>query len=121
MTVHDVKILPEHFVNVAAGLKTFESRLDDRNYAVGDLLNLREWRNEMYTGRVVEARITDVYRGEHCKEGYCLISFQLQYPNSVMIPMKAFMNLYDLFLLQRNESEKLRRELKELKEVKENG
>ena len=115
MTVHEVKILPEHYTDVAAGIKTFESRKDDRNYAVGDKLVLRECRNEKFTGRVIEAKITDVYRGEFCKEGYCLISFQLQYPDSVMIPMKVFMNLYDLFLQKRTEAENLERDLLSLR------
>lgn len=118
---HEVKILPEYYDKIAAGLKTFEVRFDDRNYAADDLLVLREWRNNMYTGRVIEARILDVYRGEFCKDGYCLISFILEFPTSPTISMQKFINLYGLFVQKQRESDCLKRELHELKEVQKSG
>ena len=33
---HEIKIRPEFYKAVIAGMKTFEIRLDDRNYEVGD-------------------------------------------------------------------------------------
>ena len=40
---HHIKILPIYFRAVRAGTKTFEVRLNDRNYHVGDTLVLDEW------------------------------------------------------------------------------
>lgn len=95
---HDVKLDSEFFDKVGSGIKTFEARYDDRGYAVGDVLLLREWRNGMYTGRVLEAVITDIYRGEYAREGYCIISFQLSFPTTAKIPVSVYMELYNLYL-----------------------
>lgn len=43
MDVHDLKIHPEHFKPVWCGEKTFEIRFNDRDYKVGDLLDLHEF------------------------------------------------------------------------------
>ena len=40
---HQLKTWPEYFKAVAAGTKTFEVRENDRNFKVGDVLELREW------------------------------------------------------------------------------
>lgn len=55
MTQHELKILPEYFVVVANGTKTFEVRKDDRLFEVGDILCLREFDGQKYTGREVKA------------------------------------------------------------------
>lgn len=47
MQTYELKTDPEVFDAVAAGLKTFEIRYDDRGYQVGDQLILR---NTRYTG-----------------------------------------------------------------------
>ena len=39
---HYVKILPEYYIAVEKGIKTFEIRFNDRNYKVGDILHLQE-------------------------------------------------------------------------------
>jgi hypothetical protein len=58
--VHELKCWPEYFGPVKAGIKPFEIRKDDRGYAVGDHLRLREWRwkDETYTGDEVTVRVT---------------------------------------------------------------
>lgn len=73
---HECKILPEHFNNILAGLKSFEVRKDDREppYMAGDSLLLREWDEGIYTGRWIKADIPLVLRGEYCKPGYCTMS-----------------------------------------------
>ena len=62
--VHDLKILPEHFADVFEGSKRAEVRKNDRGFAVGDLLTLREWIPDAhasnYTGRHCVARVTHV-------------------------------------------------------------
>jgi ASC-1-like (ASCH) protein len=62
MAKHRIKIWPEYFEAVEDGRKTFEHRVDDRNYKVGDILILEEWdphTPEMpYTGRELVVAVT---------------------------------------------------------------
>jgi hypothetical protein len=70
---HELKIWPQFFALVKTGQKPFEIRRDDRQYAVGDTLVLREWRPEAvqpappdagtYTGRVCEKVVTYIMHG----------------------------------------------------------
>lgn len=62
---HDLKTWPTPFNQVLGGLKPFEIRVDDRNFAEGDLLNLCEWEPyaRAYTGRELTRRITCITRG----------------------------------------------------------
>lgn len=48
---HELKCLTGFFQDVISGLKTFEIRKNDRGYAVGDKLLLKEWNNVDYSGR----------------------------------------------------------------------
>lgn len=48
---HDLKILSEYYDDVMTGKKKFELRKNDRDFKVGDLFVLREWKNGKYTGR----------------------------------------------------------------------
>lgn len=48
--IHILKTLPEFYLKVCSGEKTFEVRYNDRNYQVGDELFLREWDGFGYTG-----------------------------------------------------------------------
>lgn len=49
--IHELKILPEYFDAVIKGEKTFEIRVNDRNFKKGDYLALNEYYNGKYTGR----------------------------------------------------------------------
>ena len=63
---HDLKIWPEYFQAVKDGSKPFEVReVRDRNFQVGDVLVLHEWRpdTEAYTGECVNRRVTYVLEG----------------------------------------------------------
>lgn len=53
MNVQELKSWPQWFSAVLDGSKMFEVRVDDRGFAVGDRLWLREWEpeTEEYTGR----------------------------------------------------------------------
>ena len=70
MTTHELKSWPEFFAPVERGEKTFELRIDDRHYEVGDVLVLREWMPDVhgtdegrYTGRELRRRVTYVMQG----------------------------------------------------------
>ena len=70
--IHELKTWPEYFVAILDGSKPFEVRRDDRGFAVGDQLFLREWNpaSEEYTGREVTKTITYELRRFGLKIGY---------------------------------------------------
>ena len=49
--IHELKILPEYFEPVIKGEKTFEIRVNDRDFKMGDYLALNEYWDGKYTGR----------------------------------------------------------------------
>ena len=60
--IHFLKTWPEYFQAVWVGKKNFEYRLDDRNFAVDDILILCEFDekahpNGIFTGRFIAATI----------------------------------------------------------------
>jgi hypothetical protein len=66
MTKHYLKTWPNYFDAVVDGTKTFEVRINDRDYKVGDVLHLQEYnlgRDAPYTGRSIEVIVT--YLLEH--------------------------------------------------------
>ena len=53
-------------------------RKDDRGYQVGDIVILKEWDGEVYTGRDIALKIKYILR--NCPEygladGYCILGF----------------------------------------------
>lgn len=72
--IHELKILPEYFHAVKVGAKPFEVRKDDRPFEVGDVLRLREFDGQKYTGEEVDVKVSYILRGsEFCKDGYCVL------------------------------------------------
>lgn len=74
---HDLKLLPVYFHEVVLGKKTFEIRLNDRDFKVGDKIVLREFTGVEceYTGEFVEGEIlfiTDFMQAP----GYVVFSFK---------------------------------------------
>ena len=57
LVIHELKTLPAYFQEVADGNKTFEIRENDRGFATGDILILREFKDRA-SGRVVTAKVT---------------------------------------------------------------
>ena len=75
---HEIKILPQYFEDANKRIKTFELRKDDRDYQVGDIVTLREWNGEEYTGQMIFVRIKYVLRDcpEYgLKDGYCIFGW----------------------------------------------
>lgn len=76
-TMHELKTWPEYYDAVAAGLKKFDIRKNDRPFAEGDVLHLREWTPETreYTGRHLYANVTYLLdKQPFVPEGYVCMS-----------------------------------------------
>lgn len=86
MTVHTLKTWPTAFQAIVEGRKRFEYRKNDRNFGVGDRLELREWdpakewggdhHDARYTGRVYWAVVLHILRGPafDVPDGFCIMS-----------------------------------------------
>ena len=81
------KIWPKFFHEILNGDKTFEVRLADFECNPGDVLVLREWdpKTKKYTGRVIEKKVTYVFKTKDVKfwpkeevekYGYQIIAFK---------------------------------------------
>ena len=77
MSEHDLKVWPEFWDNLESGRKTFEIRIDDRGFCLGDTLLLREWHpvTQVYTGREVRRTVTHLLRNwRGIQSGYVIMS-----------------------------------------------
>ena len=73
------KILPEFYNEVRLHRKTFEIRKDEDNIQPGDIIDLREWDGEKYTGHHTKRIVTYVLRDAEqygLMDGYCIIAIQ---------------------------------------------
>lgn len=78
--IHKLKTDSYYYDDSASGIKTFEIRNNDRNFKVGDILELREWvwseldREGAYTGAVHWKIITYIFDdAKYLPNGYvCL-------------------------------------------------
>lgn len=77
-TIHKLKIIPEFFEDVAKHIKNFEVRFNDRDYKVGDLLELQEYADGKYTGRFYKTRIIYILDDNtYVKDGYVILGLDL--------------------------------------------
>lgn len=65
MTIHELKTWSDFFGPLLRGEKSFEIRLDDRGFRVGDQLLLREWSRlrEEYSGRQILVNVNYIIQG----------------------------------------------------------
>jgi len=79
MLHHKLKIAPEYFKEVVLCKKTFELRINDRNYQRGDTFDLMEWSGSKFTNRSVSGEITYIFNDSKfgLREGYCIFSFKV--------------------------------------------
>lgn len=79
MKVHELKISTKYFDDVKSKTKRFEIRKDDRGFCVGDIVTLKEWDGEKYTGRAIKL-MPIKYILRDCPEyglqdGFCILGF----------------------------------------------
>lgn len=73
---HELKIHPEPFKDLSSGAKTSEVRnCADRQFNVGDVVQLREYEDGFYTGTELYRTITHIQRGYGLPEGICVLSY----------------------------------------------
>lgn len=74
--IHRLKVSPCYFKSLVSGDKTFEIRLDDRGYQVGDTVILCEYDQNNYTGRELKGIITYILDSSFCglSDGYVAFS-----------------------------------------------
>ena len=67
MTTHSVKSWIKLFIPMLEGKKTHDLRVNDRNYQVGDILDLQEYdeKKQEYTGRSQKVEITYITSAEN--------------------------------------------------------
>lgn len=71
---HRLKLAKMFFEAVDTGKKSFELRKNDRNYQIGDILELHEMSNGEETGRVTEKQVVYILEGfKGLEEGYCIL------------------------------------------------
>ena len=76
--IHQLRLAANDFDDVAAGVKTFELRKNDRNYRKGDLLELMEFTEGRNTGRLIRAEVTYIledYTG--LEDDYCIMAIKV--------------------------------------------
>ena len=85
METHRLKIKSGHYIHVINGTKTAETRYNDRNYQVGDILILNEIDSlGNFTGNNCAVIVTHVLDdNQYLQTGYVMLSFHLRSINPV--------------------------------------
>lgn len=60
--IHELKTLSKYYIECVKGTKTFELRKDDRNFNTNDILILKEWEADEYTGKLSKFTVTYVLK-----------------------------------------------------------
>lgn len=77
--IHQIRLGSEFFDDVAEERKRFELRKNDRDYKTGDWLELMEFKEGKYTGRMIRAEITYMLEDfTGLEEGYCILGIQIE-------------------------------------------
>ena len=77
--VHSLKIRKEYFNRVLNDQKTFEVRINDRDFQVGDKVQLREIEgvDAGYTGNTIDVKIIYLLQNvDGIINGYCVFGFE---------------------------------------------
>lgn len=82
--VHDLKVQTQFWADLEELRTTAQLRQDDRQYRVGDVLNLREFNSSYgFTGKSTQRRVTHILRHEDVpygvRRGWCILSTALMH------------------------------------------
>lgn len=79
--IHQLKIESRFYNDIELAGKRFEVRRDDRKYEEGDVLVLRECKDDKLTGRVLYALVTYIHRNDSenafLVEGYAILGIDI--------------------------------------------
>ncbi len=78
MTLHRLKCWRSNFLDIVDGKKPFEVRVNDRDYRVGDILELWEWFPQLCatSGRVARVRVSSMVQGRFgLSANVCVMGF----------------------------------------------
>mgnify|MGYP002510655178 CR=1 FL=1 len=71
---HQIKLGSEFFDDAASGRKDFELRKNDRDYRVGDILEMMEFKDGRNTGRICRKAVTYILEDfTGLEDGYCIM------------------------------------------------
>lgn len=77
MRIHDLRIVDPYFGYTEQRLKDFEILFDDRNFLVGDIINLQEYKYRELTGAIVRKRIKYILRRfKGLQTGYVVLGLE---------------------------------------------
>lgn len=76
MNTHELKITNLQFDQLAIGKMRAQVRYNDRDFAAGDMLILKEWEPviKKFTGRTLPAKVLHVWKGDGLAEGFVLLT-----------------------------------------------
>lgn len=72
--MNENNIFPTTKLNI---MRKVRIRRDDRPYHEGDFLKLKVYENGTFTGEKSICKVSYIYRGELCKEGYSVMSIEV--------------------------------------------
>lgn len=84
MATHYLKTWPDYYQEILDGRKRFEIRINDRGYAVGDLLCLQEYdpASKTHTGRELWRQVSFIVQNQFgLPDGVCVMSLNENLPS----------------------------------------
>lgn len=87
MNIHELKIDKKFFASIEDGSKSFEIRKNDRNYAVNDILLLKEYDREL-----------DVYTGNKLLQQVTYITDYEQQENHIVMSLKYVPTIFYTYM-----------------------
>ncbi len=98
---HHVKITPIHYEEIASGRKNFEIRFNDRNYKVGDIVELKEYLGKETIPTCPDRYCCDGHKYDERQGDYnpCPLGRQscLEYTKDIYSSKSIYVKITDIF------------------------